>query len=286
MAKLKVFIASPGDVKEEREIVSHVVQEISRMFSETLRTELEPVLWETHGWPDVGDDSQDVINKEIGEYDVLVGIMWQRFGTPTKRAGSGTGEEFERAYNYFKKYQRPKIMFYFRNTPFYTTEIAGINQFRKVIRFRKNLEQLGVLFWEYDTPLEFERNVREHLIRQVFQLTESKKNTIKRSKAKGKRKPSISPSATPATIAYKESPRIFLSYVSPDRPLVERVYSALKAAGFNPWIDTKDLLPGQLWKDEISQAISYSDFFIVFISKHTVKRRGSSTKKSQPLLTH
>jgi uncharacterized protein DUF4062 len=174
MSKLRIFIASPGDVKEEREIVSHVVQEISRMFGEAFEVELEPVLWETHAWPDVGDDAQDVINKEIGEYDVLVGIMWQRFGTPTNRASSGTGEEFQRAYNYFKEYQRPKIMFYFRSTPFYTTDLSGIAQFKKVIQFRKSLEQLGVLFWEYDTPLQFERNVREHLIRQIFQRSSIK----------------------------------------------------------------------------------------------------------------
>ena len=97
-------------------------------------------------WPAVADDAQDVINREIGEYDILVGIMWKRFGTPTKRAASGTGEEFERAYQYYKTYKRPNIMFYFRTTPFYTTGDADIKQFQKVIKFRKKLEELGVLF--------------------------------------------------------------------------------------------------------------------------------------------
>ncbi len=116
--KLRVFIASPGDVAEERDIVSHVVGEVQRMLGGFRSVELEPVRWETHAWPDIGEDAQDVINNEIGEFDILIGVMWKRFGSPTKRADSGTGEEFQRAYDYFKKYGRPKIMFYFRKEPF------------------------------------------------------------------------------------------------------------------------------------------------------------------------
>jgi hypothetical protein len=104
MSRVRVFIGSPGDVPEERDIVSVVVDELRRTVAPIIPLELETVRWETHSWPDVGEDAQDVINREIGHYDVFVGIMWKRFGTPTKRAGSGTSEEFNRAYAYFKKY--------------------------------------------------------------------------------------------------------------------------------------------------------------------------------------
>ena len=54
--------------------------------------------WETHAYPNFGIDAQDVINEQIpDDYDLFVGIMWCRYGTPTGRAGSGTVEEFERA---------------------------------------------------------------------------------------------------------------------------------------------------------------------------------------------
>jgi hypothetical protein len=39
--------------------------------------------------------------------------------------------------------------------------------------------------------------------------------------------------------------RIFLSYTRADQAHVERLYQQLCQAGFTPWMDTKDLLPGQ-----------------------------------------
>ena len=77
MTKLRIFVASPSDVVEERNIVSMVVEELRRSLGELLGIELVTIRWETHTWPDVGDDAQDVINKQIGEYDVLVGMMWK-----------------------------------------------------------------------------------------------------------------------------------------------------------------------------------------------------------------
>ncbi|PYL26201.1 MAG: hypothetical protein DMF37_02915 [Verrucomicrobia bacterium] len=45
----------------------------------------------------MGADAQDVINHQLAEYDIFLGIMSCRFGSPTKRAHSGTEEEFNRA---------------------------------------------------------------------------------------------------------------------------------------------------------------------------------------------
>src|SRR5262245_31377026 len=117
MKHVKLFLVSPGDVAEEREIVSEVVTpEFNRIFSDErlakeLCLHLEVLRWETHSWPGVGEDAQDVINRQIPEYDIFLGIMWKRFGTPTGRAKSGTLEEFERAYQAFKRTGRPYIMF-------------------------------------------------------------------------------------------------------------------------------------------------------------------------------
>lgn len=255
MTKLRIFLASPGDVNQERDTVSTVVQELHRTIGDIRQVELELIRWETHAWPDTGEDAQDVINHQIGEYDVLVGIMWKRFGTPTNRADSGTAEEFEKAYQYFETYRRPKIMFYFRKTPFYMTSLKEISQYKKVIQFRKKLERLGVLFWEYDEPLQFERYVREHLIKQILQLTK------------------------PPLHLAKIAPRIFLSCVREDTRRVETIYKFLKAAEFSPWLDTQDLLPGQDWKVEIEKAIHSANIFVVFISQNYVTKKGFVQKE-------
>jgi len=256
--RLKVFVASPGDALQERDIVSVVVQELRRTIGDIRGVELEVVRWETHAWPDVGADAQDVINTQIGEYDVLVGIMWKRFGTPTKRSASGTGEEFERAYDLFTQYGRPKIMFYFRKAPFYPRDEKELSQIRKVIRFRKKLERLGVLFWEYLEPIDFERDVREHLIRQILEVIEK-----------------------PEEPKPPETPLVFMSTTREDSHRANPVYNALSSAGFRPWLDVQDLLPGQDWIASIRSAIQNTDFFLVFLSETSVSKKGYVHKEIQ-----
>ena len=41
--------------------------------------------------------------------------------------------------------------------------------------------------------------------------------------------------------------RIFLAYAEEDRVVVRQLYAALQAAGFEPWMDVENLLPGQNW---------------------------------------
>lgn len=169
---LRVFVASPGDVHEERDIVSHVVDEQRMHFSEHYGVQLQVLRWETNTVPDVGSNAQDVINQQIGEYDVFVGILWKRLGTPTPRAESGTVEEFNRAYDLFGKFKRPKIMCYFRTESFYIRDLHALDEYRSVLVFKQRLsDELGVLYHEYGTLLEFERVVRIHLHNRAMDLS-------------------------------------------------------------------------------------------------------------------
>jgi hypothetical protein len=173
----------------------------------------------------------------------------EAFRDTDQTAASGTAEEFERAYELFKRYGRPKIMFYFRAAPFFTSDLKELGQFRKVIAFRKALEKHGVLFWTYNEPLDFERRFREHLTHQIGQLRAQKPGDSV-----------LSP------------PKIFFSYMRADAGRVEPVYDALRAAGFSPWMDVRDILPGRLWIPEIKSAIKSADFFITFVSQNMVGR--------------
>lgn len=255
---VRVFIASPGDVAEERDICSHVVAELNRVFSGELDVSLEAVRWETHAWPDVGVDGQDVINRQISEYDVLVGILWRRFGTPTKRSTSGTGEEFQRAYELFKAHGRPKIMFYFRSTPFYSTSLNELRPFNKVIRFQKQLEGLGVFYWTYDAPLSFERHVREHLTRQLLDL---RRATAAASTALNRPKLRLD-----VDMSASRGVRVFLAYSHSDRGRVREIHHLLQAAGHRPWMDEQELLPGQRLVAELEGAIRRSQVVLLFLS--------------------
>ncbi len=157
----KVFLASPGDVKEERLIVKKVIDEINTGNYLTNEIKLELITWETHSWPSTGIDAQDVINKQLpNDYDIFIGIMWNRFGTPTNRAESGTKEEFDRAFE--KNKADPKgtqVLFFFKTTAIPVKEI-DLDSLVKIRKFQEELIGQGVYFREFDQLHELETLLR------------------------------------------------------------------------------------------------------------------------------
>lgn len=167
---LSVFVASPSDVEEERNRLEAVIRELNTTWSRDLGVRLELVRWETHAYPSFGKDPQAVINEQIpDDFDLFVGLMWYRFGTPTGRAGSGTVEEFQRAKNrHDADPNTVKLMIYFKDAP---APIAPSKldpqQLTKVAAFRSGLGGEGGLYWSFTSVDDFEKLIRLHLARQV-----------------------------------------------------------------------------------------------------------------------
>ena len=67
---------------------------------------------------------------------------------------------------------------------------------------------------------------------------------------------------------------IFLSYAREDYNAVSAIYDRLKDLGLKPWMDKRDLLPGQLWNEVIYSEVQRSDFVLVFLSSQSVDKRG------------
>ena len=165
---LQVFVASPSDVAEERKIVTSVIKDINLTEGDVHNIRLEPIKWETHSRPGFGEDAQDVINQQIGDdYDIFLGIMWGRFGSPTQRAGSGTEEEFDRALARRKASpESVEIMFYFKNAGIPPNEIEP-EQLAKVQAFKARISSEGGLYHEFKDAEEFRTNVRRDLTRVI-----------------------------------------------------------------------------------------------------------------------
>jgi formylglycine-generating enzyme required for sulfatase activity len=160
MQEVRVFLSSPGDVEEEQKKAASVVAQINRMFKESLNLHVELVNWKTHVVGDMGRP-QKVINDQIGDYDIFVGIMWKRFGSHTGVAESGTKEEFNIAYTNWEKFKRPRILFYFSQVP-HAPKLDEIEQWKKVLEFKENLLKKG-LIKEYNSTDEFADLLRENL---------------------------------------------------------------------------------------------------------------------------
>ena len=94
---LNVMIASPSDVAEERQLVRDAIYEWNAIHSKQLSIMLNPVGWETHIAPEMGNHPQEIINKRIlDNSDILIGIFWTRLGSPTGEYVSGTVEEISK----------------------------------------------------------------------------------------------------------------------------------------------------------------------------------------------
>lgn len=164
---IRVFLASPGDVALEREAARRVIEETGRTVAPHLGVSIEMVGWDTHAFPAYGGDPQSLINKQIAkmaEYDLFVGILWNRIGTPTPRGQSGTEEEFRRAVEALERCGRPQIMLYFGQAPSNLTTADAVEQKGKVIAFRQELRDRA-LVWEYAAAGDFEGVFREHFLR-------------------------------------------------------------------------------------------------------------------------
>jgi hypothetical protein len=163
---LQVFVASPGDVLDDRAVLEQVVREINTAWSGSLEVQFELLQWTTHASPGFGADAQDVINRQIpADYDLFVGIFWGRFGTPTQRAESGTEEEFEEALRRSRNGGgHPALMLYFKDEPISPSRIDA-QQLSKVLDFKKRVSDKGGLYWTFTDSKDFESLTRLHLAR-------------------------------------------------------------------------------------------------------------------------
>jgi hypothetical protein len=166
---------SMPNVAEEREAVSRAVFRFNQQEVEGSGVFVKLVRWEDMA-PQIGPGPQQVINDQIGEYDLFVGIMWNRFGTPTDIAASGTEEEFRAALEQWSCAKRPWITFYFCERPSNFTNEQQLEQKGRVVRFRNELSALGVVR-SYLSLDEFENKVFQDLLKIVPRLPKHVRRT-------------------------------------------------------------------------------------------------------------
>lgn len=156
-----VMIACPGDVEQERRIAREVIYDWNSLHSANTRIILQPIGWETHSSPEMGNRPQAIINKQIlKNADLLVGIFWARLGTPTGVAESGTVEEIREHI----KADKP-AMIYFSKQPVSLDSVDN-EQYKKLKIFMDECKAKGLLS-EYDNLSQFKEYFYRHLVQTV-----------------------------------------------------------------------------------------------------------------------
>lgn len=163
LQRLRVFVASPGDVSRERQHVADLGEELNRGIAAQAGFNLDIVRWQTHARPDMGRPQQIILDQLFGQVDIFIGLMWHRFGTPTGVADSGTEEEFNTALASWQHTGRPRMLCYFNRAPIEPPgTIEEATQLLKVTQFRARIDKSGLAFG-YATDLQFKDLLREHL---------------------------------------------------------------------------------------------------------------------------
>ncbi len=177
MEKYTVFIASPSDVLKERDLVEEVIKEINQTHGIDVGYELELWRYEDKAFPSA-QRPQDLINSIAKPYQIFIGIMWKRFGTPTANAGSGTEEEYNRAYKGWTEKAVENIMFYFCKKKFFPETPEDSHQVGKVIQFKQQLNNSSFI-WDYSSTADFEKKIRKHLCLMMGQIFREKRSPLK-----------------------------------------------------------------------------------------------------------
>jgi hypothetical protein len=79
--------------------------------------------------------------------------------------------------------------------------------------------------------------------------------------------------------ALKRQLKLFLCHASVDKPHVLALYDLLISDGVKPWLDEREILPGQDWELEIQKSIKTSDLVLVCLSTRSVTKEGFVQKE-------
>jgi hypothetical protein len=118
---VRVFVSSPGDLAVERVVVASVADGLQRLPSMSRRFAIQSLLWERDVPPILGGPAQLAVDRymaEPGDVELFIVLMGSRLGSPFTHPEtgipypSGTEYELDKAYQSFKRSQRPLILVY------------------------------------------------------------------------------------------------------------------------------------------------------------------------------
>lgn len=77
----------------------------------------------------------------------------------------------------------------------------------------------------------------------------------------------------------RENLNVFLCHAKEDKESVRSLYDDLIRVGVSPWMDDRDLVPGQNWELEIRKALRRSHVVLVCLSRRSTNKRGYVQKE-------
>jgi hypothetical protein len=158
---IKVFLASPGDLTEERYAAKAAVDEYNDTWAEDLGYHVELVGWEDtipgYGRP------QARINQDLERCEYFIGVMWKRWGMPPDVSGkytSGFEEEYEISVAKHRETGSPAISLFFKEIDPGLQRDPGPD-LKNVLDFKERIiAEKEILFQTFNKTDEFQQRIR------------------------------------------------------------------------------------------------------------------------------
>jgi hypothetical protein len=165
---VRVVLASPNDVAKERKIFRGIVDGInSELAALQLPVSIELYTHEVDSRPGLDPGGPQALVEDrldIPRADLVIGIFWRRFGTPTQTGQTGTEREIRLACECKLAHGRPEVMVYFRDPGRSPKSKDGVDQFGRVLAFKQELQtQVGVKTEDYSSLADFVGKLGHHL---------------------------------------------------------------------------------------------------------------------------
>jgi formylglycine-generating enzyme required for sulfatase activity len=167
---INIFVASPGDVATERNHVAAVAAALNRTIAKEWDVQFTVLGWKTdvrarlHENGPQGPIDEDI---PIERCDIVIGILWKRFGQPMPKMGGETGTEHEirgaiAAWRKSGKPRKPEVVMCFNDAAYKPEGLEGLKQATRVMEFREEIRSL-CLELAYEGADDFREKIRANL---------------------------------------------------------------------------------------------------------------------------
>ena len=162
----RVFISSPGDVEQEREVAERIINNVSRTLRETLHVCLDVIMWEKFP-PEVSEITiQNRINEKVATCDFFLLILNKRYGS------SEPGERLsntEREVNAMLESKRKFIFLTYYKAVKEDKKLLKDPQYCQLLELKQRLGQNhNALMKKYKNAHDFEEEFTHHLYETIL----------------------------------------------------------------------------------------------------------------------
>lgn len=150
-----IFTSCSPELKKEQIALWEILEELKTVWKQKRGISL---IFNTH--------QEASLDPTIIKYDIFIGVIWTHFSPSSYPHGSGTFDDFHKAYQRYLQPNPAKVIFFVKDYPLPPSKIDAerLCQFKKFITPLKDKKGLCSYYYDRD---EFCNSVKQYLNRQI-----------------------------------------------------------------------------------------------------------------------